>query len=158
MCVCPWSWAGIPECPRVRARNGEGLSVPGNVLVHVLVCWVRICHGMLRFSGILSVPVWAFAGFINLYPLGLLCPLEADHLVVFSIGPIVCVCLASLRKWVWVIPFRSLPQISAPPQPKSHLSLCLHHHVLPCFAHCKSLPLPSDYQFSVTDTKYIFAG
>lgn len=81
-----------------------------------------------------------------------------DHLVFFSIGPIVCVCLASLRKWVWVIPFQSLPQLPAPPQPKSHLSLCLHHNVLPCFAHCKSLPLPSDYQFSVTDPKYIFAG
>lgn len=157
MCVCPWSWAGIPECPRVRARNGEGLSA----WERSGACTCVLGQNLSRyacFSGILSVSVWAFAGFINLYPLGLLCPLEADHLVFFSSGPIVCVCLASLRKWVRVIPFQSLPQISAPPQPKSHLSLCLHHNVLPCFAHCKSLPLPSDYQFSVTDTKYIFAG
>lgn len=50
--VCSWSWAGTPERPSGEAQGGEGLSVPGNILVHGLVCWVRICHGVLCF--------WAF--------------------------------------------------------------------------------------------------
>ena len=94
MCMCLGSWAGSPECPRVGAGNREGLPVPGNILVHVLVCWVRICHGMLCFWGILSVPVWDFAGFINLHPLGLFMSLRSRSSGVFQFGAhCVCVCV-----------------------------------------------------------------
>ena len=162
MCMCLGSWAGSPECPRGGAGNREGLPVPGNILVHVLVCWVRICHGMLCFWGILSVPVWDFAGFINLHPLGLFMSLRSRSSGVFQFGAhcvcvCVCVCLASPRKRVWVIPFQFFslrflhpPEITPQPLPSpQHLAL-LHSLPVPC--------LPSGYQFSVAGTKYIFAG
>lgn len=62
--------------------------------------------------GILSVPVWAFSGFINLHPLAGLCPFQADRLVFFSIR-VYCVCLASLGKWFGVIPSQP-PQVLLP--------------------------------------------
>lgn len=135
----------------------EGPSVPGNILVHVLVHWVRICHGMLCFWGILSVPVWAFAGFINLHPLGLFMSLRSRSSGVFQYWGPLCVCLASLKTWVWAIPFQSCSLRFFYP-PAVNLSLCPPQSIWPCSTPCKSPNLPSGSQFSVADTKHIFAG
>lgn len=60
------------------------------------------------FWGILSVPVWAFAGFINLHPLGLFTSLRSRSSGVFQYWSPLCE-LASLRKWFWVISFQPYP-------------------------------------------------
>lgn len=148
-------WAGTPKCPWVETQDVEGLSVPGNILVHVFVCWVRICHGMLCFWGILSVPVWAFGVLLTCIRLACLCPLEADHLVFFNIrAHSGCMFAFSEEMGLGGTFLVLLPQI--PPPILSHLSLCLHQPVWPCCTLCKSLNLPSSYQFSVTDMKHIF--
>lgn len=99
-------WAGTLECPWVETQDRECLSVPENILVHVLVCWARICHGVLCSWGILSVPVWAFGVLLTCIRSVCLCPFEADHLVFFNIGAH-CTCLLSLRKRAWVLLFQS---------------------------------------------------
>lgn len=111
-----------------EVQGGEGLSVPGNILVHVLLCWVRICHGVLCFWGILSVPVWVFAGFINLHPLGLFMSLRSRSSGVFQYWGPLCTCLASLKGTDLDGTFLVLlPDSSTYPKP--HLSPCLYQSV-----------------------------
>lgn len=146
-------WAGTPECPRVETRHGEGLLVPGNIPVHVLVCWMRICHGVFCFWGILSVPVWAFAGFINLHLLGLFMSLRNRSSGVFQYRGPLCV-FASLRKWAGVIPFQhcSLGFLHPPsirPQPPPPPACLTVPHSLQVPKSPKPLP------FSVTERKHI---
>lgn len=149
--------AGTLECPWVETQDKECLSVPGNILVHVLVCWVRICHGVLCSWGILSVPVWALGVLLTCIRSVCLCPFEADHLVFFNIEAH-CMCLPSLRKWAWVIPFQScslgfLHLSSVAPQPLPSPECLALPHILQIPKSPKQLPI-----FCHLHETHFFAG
>lgn len=63
--------------------------------------------------GILSVPVWAFSGFINLHPLGWFMSLPSRSSGVFQYQSLLCV-LASLGKRFGLIPSQPLDPSGSP--------------------------------------------
>ena len=92
---------------------------------------------------ILSVPVWAFSGFINLHPLAGLCPLPSRSSGVFQYQSLLCM-FGFSGEMVWGDPF------SAPSGSPSHHS----HNLLRVFGSASlfsSLPnLRRACQVSVT--------